>query len=450
MIDDATTATRCSCGGAPIGSRRQAPGRARLRIALLAWLLAVGSAAIATRVEAAPAACTRDDFAAAIDAAGASLRDFNGAAVPQIQEKLKQLQSARGWSDAEAEDRAVDYLFDARIGELDAEANALLERLDTLGHVPADKPLDCARLDDLKSTGASLLDVMRKKSVHTMARLDAAIAKPVASSSASASAQPTGKSADLTDVGEVPNPAARPSAPKPAAERSARVPADAGRPPANTAAPPSDAQQSWTSATRTTPAGGRILDTAPGRAPLPPPEPLPPVDVIARGPAEFDNPDGYTIDEIRLATRGFFGTVSTNLASVIEYAFSQFGRPAGYVLGQEGGGAFLAGLRYGKGTVFMRSGASRPIFWHGPSVGYDFGAEGSRTLFLIYNLAQPDDLFRRFAGVDGSAYLVGGVGLTVLKGGPVVMAPIRTGLGLRLGANIGYLRFTPEATWNPF
>jgi hypothetical protein len=98
----------------------------------------------------------------------------------------------------------------------------------------------------------------------------------------------------------------------------------------------------------------------------------------------------------------------------------------------------------------MRSGGQRDVYWHGPSLGYDFGAEGSRTLFLIYRLKAADGLFRRYGGVDGSAYVLGGVGLTILKGGPVVMAPIRTGVGLRLGANIGYVRFTPHATWNPF
>jgi len=160
--------------------------------------------------------------------------------------------------------------------------------------------------------------------------------------------------------------------------------------------------------------------------------------------------EGYTLDEIREASRGFFGSISTNLASVIEHAFKHWGQPTGYVLGKEGGGAFLAGLRYGEGTVFMRSGANRKVYWHGPSIGYDFGAEGSRTLFLIYSLKNPDGLYRAFTGIDGSAYLVGGVGVTLLKGGPVVLAPIRSGVGLRLGANIGYLRFSSEPTWNPF
>lgn len=160
--------------------------------------------------------------------------------------------------------------------------------------------------------------------------------------------------------------------------------------------------------------------------------------------------DGYTIDEIREATRGFFGTVSTSLASVIEHAFQQSGRPTAYVLGQEGGAAFLAGLRYGQGTLYLRNGGQQQVYWHGPSLGYDIGGDGSRTLFLIYSLDQPENLFRRFTGVDGSAYLVGGVGMTLLKGGPVTMAPIRSGIGLRLGASIGYVRFTPRPTWNPF
>lgn len=163
-----------------------------------------------------------------------------------------------------------------------------------------------------------------------------------------------------------------------------------------------------------------------------------------------DGEPGYSIDEIREVSRGFFGTISTSLASVIEYAFQQSGRPTAYVLGSEGGAAFLAGLRYGEGTLYHRSGAQQQVYWHGPSIGYDIGGDGSRTLFLIYSLHEPDELFRRFTGVDGSAYLVGGVGMTLLRGGNVTMAPIRSGLGLRLGASIGYVRFTPRPTWNPF
>ena len=121
------------------------------------------------------------------------------------------------------------------------------------------------------------------------------------------------------------------------------------------------------------------------------------------------------------------------------------------MLGTEGGGAFLAGLRYGSGMLYMRSiGGARPVHWHGPSLGYDFGAAGSRTLFLIYGMHDPNEMFRAYTGIDGSAYVIGGVGVTFLKGGDVTMAPIRSGLGLRVGANIGYVRFTSEPSWNPF
>ncbi len=107
-------------------------------------------------------------------------------------------------------------------------------------------------------------------------------------------------------------------------------------------------------------------------------------------------------------------------------------------------------MRYGTGTLYMRTGGTEKVYWHGPSIGTDFGAAGSRTMFLIYNLKQPGDLMRGFTGIDGSAYFVGGVGVTFLKGGDVLMAPIRSGLGFRIGANLGYIRFTPRPTWNPF
>jgi hypothetical protein len=159
---------------------------------------------------------------------------------------------------------------------------------------------------------------------------------------------------------------------------------------------------------------------------------------------------GYSIDEIMAASAGFFGKVSANLGAVIEYLFKKSGRPAGYILGTEGGGAFLAGLRYGKGTLYVRAGSTQKIYWHGPSLGTDVGADGSKTMFLIYRLKNPDDIYASFAGVDGSAYFVGGVGATLVTNGSVIVAPIRSGVGLRLGANIGYLRFTSHSTWNPF
>lgn len=158
----------------------------------------------------------------------------------------------------------------------------------------------------------------------------------------------------------------------------------------------------------------------------------------------------FTSDEIRAAGRGLFGTISAEIAGLIDYAVSAYGSPNGYILGTEGGGALIAGLRYGKGTLVTKVLGSRDVHWQGPSVGYDFGLSGSRVMFLVYNLREPDDIYRRYTGVDGAAFVIGGAGITFLKKGPVVLAPIRTGLGLRLGASIGYLRFTPTARLNPF
>ncbi|MCB1510975.1 MAG: DUF1134 domain-containing protein, partial [Hyphomicrobiaceae bacterium] len=145
-----------------------------------------------------------------------------------------------------------------------------------------------------------------------------------------------------------------------------------------------------------------------------------------------------------------FGTLSAEIASIIEFAFSSYGRPSGYILGTEGGAAFLAGLRYGDGRLVTRRHGRSTIHWQGPSVGYDFGLAGSRVMFLVYNLREPQQLYKRFAGVEGAAYLVGGAGITFHKRGKIVLAPIRTGLGVRLGANVGYLKFTKNPSINPF
>jgi hypothetical protein len=158
----------------------------------------------------------------------------------------------------------------------------------------------------------------------------------------------------------------------------------------------------------------------------------------------------YSTREILAAGHGFFGSVSKGLASVVEYAFKQQGRPNGYILGQDAGGAFVAGLRYGEGMLYTKDAGSHRVYWQGPSIGWDAGAEGSKVMVLVYNLRDPMELYQRFGGVDGSAYLVGGVGVTFLKSGPVIVAPIRSGVGLRLGANVGYLKYTHRPTWNPF
>jgi hypothetical protein len=168
--------------------------------------------------------------------------------------------------------------------------------------------------------------------------------------------------------------------------------------------------------------------------------------------AQSPQPQGlqYSSNEIVDAGHRFFGTISRGLAQIVEKAGSQFGLPNGYVLGQEGGGAVVAGLRYGEGILYTKNAGDLRVFWQGPSLGYDFGVEGARTMMLVYNLPATDAIYQRFVGIDGSAYLVGGVGMTALTMNNIVVLPISTGVGIRLGANVGYLKFTPTATWNPF
>jgi hypothetical protein len=160
--------------------------------------------------------------------------------------------------------------------------------------------------------------------------------------------------------------------------------------------------------------------------------------------------DTFSADEIKDAGHRFFGKVSVGFAKAVEYAFQKSGRPNGYILGEEAGGAFVAGLRYGEGVLHTKDAGQHRVFWQGPSVGYDFGAAGSKTMVLVYNLRSPGQIYNTFAGVDGSAYFIGGVGVTYLARDELVLAPIRSGVGLRLGANIGYLKYTRQPTWNPF
>jgi hypothetical protein len=161
-------------------------------------------------------------------------------------------------------------------------------------------------------------------------------------------------------------------------------------------------------------------------------------------------PQTYGEDEIVKAGHQFFGSVSGSLASVIERAFSKYGQPNGYILGEEGAGAFVAGARYGEGDLYTRNAGTHKVFWQGPSVGWDFGGDGARVMMLVYELPSTDAIYNRFAGVNGSAYLVGGIGMTVLANNDIILVPVRAGVGARLGVNMGYLKFTRKPTWNPF
>lgn len=391
-------------------------------LASLLLALAAGPSAFAQT-----AACTSADFAAAVDRSGAQIRAYTLEAQPKLQEKMRRFKDARKLLEDEYQDAALEAIQDQKLAEFDETSSTLLLKVDTLGRVPEGATPDCSKLDEIKAASSSLLSVMKAKSDYMLVRLDEKIAE-----ASGGAAPPAGKAAGTIDT--KPGTAVEKSKPQPKPADDVAAAATAAKP----AAKPAPADPDWP------------VKTKPNDAYVPPSATPAPGEGAAPA-VVAPEPDGYSIDEIREATRGFFGGLSTNLASVIEHAFKESGRPTGYVLGTEGGGAFLAGLRFGKGTLFMRHRQdSMPVYWHGPSLGTDFGASGSRTLFLIYNLDEPDALFRYFAGVDGSAYVVGGAGFTLLKGGNVIMAPIRTGLGLRVGASVGYIRFTPKATWNPF
>jgi len=158
----------------------------------------------------------------------------------------------------------------------------------------------------------------------------------------------------------------------------------------------------------------------------------------------------YTPGELVNTGHRFFGGVSSGLASLIERAVGLWGLPNGYVLGEEAGGAFFGGLRYGDGMLYPKNAGDLKVFWQGPTLGWDFGGEGARTMMLVYNLPAIQAIHQRFGGISGSAYFVGGFGMTALTANDIVLVPIRSGVGLRLGANVGYLKFTPQPTLNPF
>jgi hypothetical protein len=152
----------------------------------------------------------------------------------------------------------------------------------------------------------------------------------------------------------------------------------------------------------------------------------------------------YSKEELANQVSDFFGVTAENAGALIERLFRQNGRPTAYIAGLEGSGAFIFGLRYGKGLMYMKDRPVMNVFWQGPTGGFDFGGNGSRVFTLCYNLQYPDAIFRRFPGVDGSAYLVGGLGVNYQHADGITLAPIRAGVGLRLGASLGYLAYSRQ------
>ena len=303
-------------------------------------------------------------MAEAVDQAGAALRKLNADNAPRLRAKMRELKDRKAWSDADFEDKALAAVQDERIEAYNAQANDLLAKLDALGSIEPASEADCGKIEELSAASLELQATIKAKAVYTLSKLDQMLAP------APGPQPPEGKvrAADAA---------------KPRSEAPRPVPAPPPAPPA----PPSVAPRSgppgkgpetsgWSAQTKGDASRDVAILQPPPQGPL---APMPPSNL---GPDE----EGYSIDEIMAASAGFFGKVSANLGAVIEYLFQNSGRPSGYVLGTEGGGAFLAGVRYGSGTLYLRAGGSQKIYWHGPSLGTDVGAEGSKTLFLIYRL----------------------------------------------------------------
>jgi len=158
----------------------------------------------------------------------------------------------------------------------------------------------------------------------------------------------------------------------------------------------------------------------------------------------------YSQDEIVRSVSDFLGVTAEAAGAAVERLFANNGRPTAYIAGEEGSGSFIVGLRYGRGLMYMKDRQPMEVFWQGPSVGFDWGGNASRVFTLCYNLHVPETIFQRYPGVEGSAYLVGGLGVNYQRAEDVTLAPIRAGVGLRLGANVGYLAYTRKRNVIPF
>lgn len=396
--------------------------------------------------------CSSDAIQRAVDGAAEALRRQTAATEPQLAERLRTLRDLKGWTDASGEQKAYEAMEDPRLKDIDASASALFAKLDAAGDLKPGATVECARVAELDATSRDLEAVMRDKGAYMLARLDTLIAEARQQSAALPTTAPAPSQSPIP--GQEPQPpttTVRPADPQP--QTATTLPPwtdiEALKEPAKAPA------RGWATTTQRKPEPAITAPNPSGVTPTAPtpntiePSPALPATPTAR-PGFILPDDGYSIDEIAAASEGVFGKVTAGLGQVIEHAFRRSGRPVGYIVGKEGSGALLAGVRYGRGRLYMRNGDTREIFWHGPSIGADIGASGSQVMILVYRLPATEDLFAAFSGIDGSAYVVGGIGITFLSNGRTQLAPIRSGVGLRLGASIGYLRMTRQNTWNPF
>ena len=186
------------------------------------------------------------------------------------------------------------------------------------------------------------------------------------------------------------------------------------------------------------PGGGTMINGQPIGTPPPPPPPMP------------TKPGPYNRDEVNREVMGYFEGGSRGLAELVARAFHDLGQPVGFIKGNEGGGALVVGLRYGTGTLHLKGYPPLPIYWQSPSLGFDLGVNAGKVFTLVYGMTTPEQIFQRFPGVDGSAYILGGFGMNYQRSGNITLAPIRVGVGLRLGAALGYQVYTRDQEVNPF
>ena len=220
------------------------------------------------------------------------------------------------------------------------------------------------------------------------------------------------------------------------------VQSEYSRPPARAAEPLPAAPASASGDAYGPPPGARGYGRGEHQPPLANPGPSPRYPAQARA-------DTFSREEIVRATSDFLGVTAEAAGAAVERIFAQNGRPTAYIAGEEGAGAFIGGVRYGKGLVYMKNRPPEPVYWQGPSIGWDWGGNASRVFTLAYNLQYPDAIYRRFPGVEGSAYFIGGLGVNYQRAEEITLAPMRAGLGLRLGANIGYLAYSRKRHWIP-
>ena len=197
-----------------------------------------------------------------------------------------------------------------------------------------------------------------------------------------------------------------------------------------------------------TPAPAPVSSPAPVAYPASQSSPAP---APTQAPADPNQPGTtYHQDDLIGAAEGVFGKGAKGVADVIQDILKKQGEPNGYIVGREGGGALLVGLRYGSGTLFHKVEGQRPVYWTGPSIGFDAGASAGSTFVLVYNLYNTDDLYHRFPAGEGQAYLIGGFNVSYMRRGNIVLIPVRSGVGLRLGVNAGYMKFSTKHKWVPF